>query len=258
MLSFAAGFTAKAQVGINTTTPHASAALDIVSEDKGVLVPRLTLAQRSNISAPANGLLIYQTDSMPGFYYYTGTAWQQLASGSGAYVDLITDQTIGGNKRFISEITVSGVKVGKGPGTNNNENTRVGLDALQWNTSGYFNTAYGYLTLNSNTTGGLNSANGAFAQGQNTTGYYTTANGAFALYENITGGENTAVGVFALQKSNGTQNTAVAENKFLNGELPFVNLKKSEVDFLPPTMYDEYAINEFLFRWQSQNQTANT
>lgn len=50
----------------------------------------------------------------------------------------------------------------------------------------------------------------------------------------------------------------VAENKALNCEALFVNLKKSEEDFSPTTMYDDYAINDSLFHWQSQNQTAST
>lgn len=49
-----------------------------------------------------------------------------------------------------------------------------------------------------------------------------------------------------------------AENKALNTELLFVNLQKSEEDFSPTTMYDDYAINETLFHWQSQNNTADT
>ena len=52
--------------------------------------------------------------------------------------------------------------------------------------------------------------------------------------------------------------SGVAENKTLNCEALFVNLKKSEEDFSPTTMYDDYAINESLFHWQSQNQTAHT
>lgn len=48
----------------------------------------------------------------------------------------------------------------------------------------------------------------------------------------------------------------VALNKTLNTEALFVNLKKSEEDFSPTTMYDDYAINETLFHWQSQNQTT--
>lgn len=45
----------------------------------------------------------------------------------------------------------------------------------------------------------------------------------------------------------------VAENTFLNTELLFINLIKSEENFSPTTMYDDYAINEYLFHWQSQN-----
>lgn len=45
----------------------------------------------------------------------------------------------------------------------------------------------------------------------------------------------------------------VAVNKALNTELLFINLIKSEKDFSPTTMYDDYAINETLFHWQSQN-----
>ncbi len=45
----------------------------------------------------------------------------------------------------------------------------------------------------------------------------------------------------------------VAENQELNTELLFINLIKSEEKFSPTTMYDDYAVNELLFHWQSQN-----
>ena len=45
----------------------------------------------------------------------------------------------------------------------------------------------------------------------------------------------------------------VAENVELNTELLFINLIKSEENFSPTTMYDDYAISETLFHWQSQN-----
>lgn len=48
----------------------------------------------------------------------------------------------------------------------------------------------------------------------------------------------------------------VAENTVLNTELLFINLVKSEENFSPTTMYDDYAINEYLFHWQSQNSAA--
>lgn len=65
---------ALAQTGIGTTTPNASAKLEVASTDKGVLLPRMTLAQRTAITSPANGLLVYQTDGVTGFYVNTGTS----------------------------------------------------------------------------------------------------------------------------------------------------------------------------------------
>jgi hypothetical protein len=63
-----------AQTGIGTTSPDASAKLDITSTSKGLLVPRMTSTQRAAISSPANGLLVFQTDGVIGFYVNTGTS----------------------------------------------------------------------------------------------------------------------------------------------------------------------------------------
>ncbi len=66
------------QVSINDSgaAPDPSAMFDVQSTDKGMLIPRLTSAQRNGISSPADGLLVYDiTDS--DFYFYDGTAWQQ-------------------------------------------------------------------------------------------------------------------------------------------------------------------------------------
>ncbi|WP_281755737.1 hypothetical protein [Neptunitalea chrysea] len=51
------------QVGIGTTNPDTSAALDITSIDSGLLVPRMTNNEKLNISSPATGLLVYDTDN---------------------------------------------------------------------------------------------------------------------------------------------------------------------------------------------------
>ncbi len=48
----------------------------------------------------------------------------------------------------------------------------------------------------------------------------------------------------------------VALNSALNTEILFINLIKSEENFSPTTMYDDYAINETLFHWQSQNSAG--
>ena len=68
--------TSVAQVGINIETPDASAALDITSTTGGLLVPRMTAAERDDINPAATGLMIYQTDGTAGFYYYNGSSWE--------------------------------------------------------------------------------------------------------------------------------------------------------------------------------------
>ena len=65
------------QVGINNSTPHASAALDVTSADKGLLPPRMTQVVRNLIDNPAPGLMIYNTTSnKPN--YYNGTEWRNF------------------------------------------------------------------------------------------------------------------------------------------------------------------------------------
>ena len=71
------------QVGIGTGAPVASAILDVASTTRGFLPPRMTKTQRNAIGSPASGLVIYQTDNTPGFYYYSGSHWVSLTS-SGA------------------------------------------------------------------------------------------------------------------------------------------------------------------------------
>ena len=68
------------QVGIGTNTPDTSAVLDIQSSsnDKGILIPRITQAQRNAISSPATGLMIFQTDGNVGFYFYDGSSWESF------------------------------------------------------------------------------------------------------------------------------------------------------------------------------------
>lgn len=49
----------------------------------------------------------------------------------------------------------------------------------------------------------------------------------------------------------------VALNKELNAEALFITLKKSEKEYSPSTLYDDYAINDSIFHWQSQNATSS-
>jgi len=84
-----------AQVGVGTTTPDASSVLEVQSTTQGMLTPRMTSAQRVAINSPANGLIVYQTDGIAGFYYYTGGAWVLLINDNSALnADNITSGTV--------------------------------------------------------------------------------------------------------------------------------------------------------------------
>lgn len=77
----ASSFLSLAQsVGVGTNTPHASSALDINSTNKGILIPRMTSAQRTGIASPATGLLVFDTDA-GGFYFYSNGDWVSLSGG---------------------------------------------------------------------------------------------------------------------------------------------------------------------------------
>jgi hypothetical protein len=77
-------FPATGPVGIGTISPNTKSLLEVGSTTKGVLFPRMTMAQRNAIGAPPVGLLIFQTDSTSGFYYYTGSAWKAVTTTPGA------------------------------------------------------------------------------------------------------------------------------------------------------------------------------
>lgn len=71
-------------VGIGTTNPNSSAILNVNSTTQGILLPTMTLVQRNLINSPATGLLVFQTDNTPGFYYFNGTVWVAIAGSSGS------------------------------------------------------------------------------------------------------------------------------------------------------------------------------
>jgi len=68
------------QVGIGTVNPDASAILDIVSATQGVLLPRLTTAQRDGIVNPADGLLVFNLDSDCLNIYSSVGVWLEICA----------------------------------------------------------------------------------------------------------------------------------------------------------------------------------
>ena len=82
-------FSLWSQVGIGTSTPDASAALEIQSTTSGLLLPRLTGLQMNSIASPAEGLLVYCTNCTPkGLYFYDGSSFvSAMTNGSSGSTD---------------------------------------------------------------------------------------------------------------------------------------------------------------------------
>ena len=222
-------------VGIGTNAPAASALLDVTATNKGVLVPRMNNAQMIAIASPANGLLIYNTDSAA-FAYRTATSWVFLKGNATASNDWSTKGNAGTDtsKNFIGTtdnvnviikrnnersglLTISNTSFGfralRATRANSSSNTAIGAEALQANDDGNQNTAIGRSALSSNISGIGNIANGYQALYSNEIGSYNTASGGNTLYFNTTGSQNTAYGFRALTfNETGNDNTAIGTN----------------------------------------------
>jgi hypothetical protein len=73
----AAAVSGQASVGIGTAAPHSSAALDISSNNKGLLVPRMSNTARLSIASPANGLLVYDS-TFHRLYQFQDGVWRYM------------------------------------------------------------------------------------------------------------------------------------------------------------------------------------
>ena len=238
-------FDSLGSVGIGTTLPNASSLLEIKSTTKGVLFPRMTLSQRNAVASPATGLLIYQIDNTPGYYYYNGLSWsavtpsaasktlnnlsfptavnQSLLPLSSGAKDLGSASLGWKNLYLTNAVYLDGSIILHQRGTGNlfaganagnislsgRNNTGAGPYALNLLTSGNNNTAYGYYSLYSDTSGYYNTASGSYSLYSNTTGSNNTASGSYSLYYNTTGFSNTASGNTSLYYNTiGSYNTA--------------------------------------------------
>jgi len=89
LLATTFSFAQNVAINADATLPNSSAMLDVKSTNKGLLIPRVALTGTgdvSTIATPATSLLIYNTANItgaggvtPGYYYWTGAAWVQLA-----------------------------------------------------------------------------------------------------------------------------------------------------------------------------------
>lgn len=243
-------FPSSGAAGIGTTTPNSSSLLEIKSTTKGLLIPRMTQAQRDAIASPVKGLLIYQNNGTQGFYYYNGSEWKAVSSpqtwqknGTSVYyaagnigiglstpaykLDVSGDINISsgsvfrinGKQTLYDDAPNQNMFVGDNAGIALNggyNNTGVGPLSLNKNTNGNYNTAVGANSLTANTGGASNTAVGEKSMYSNTTGYYNVALGSGALYSNTTSNYNIAIGFQALYKNTAAYNVGIGHQSMYN------------------------------------------
>jgi len=241
------GYAQNQGVAINFDGSQAdpSAMLDVKSNAGGLLVPRMTMANRNSINGgnPALGLLIFQTDNTPGYYYYNGSTWQMIG-GSGAD----SDWTISGNDIYNSnsgnvgigtsspgaKLDVAGhiwqtgtghsVFLGEGAGASddlsNNVNIFIGQNAGGNNSTGSNNVAIGADALVANSNGYENVAIGGGAMWVNSSGHANVSIGMFSCSNNLDGSFNTAMGYGTYKAfKTANYNTAIGYNALGDLEL---------------------------------------
>ncbi len=163
-----------------------------------MLIPRMTKTQRDAIITPVEGLLIYQTNSTAGFYYYNGSGWTAVTSKKGWQLQGNSDTDPATN--FI--------------GTTDAHPLIFKVNNLQAGKIDYaspYSTSFGYQTLKSNL-GSSNSGFGYEALFSNTTGTTNTAVGEFAGKSNVSGAGNSFLGYNSGQLATGSSNTFIGSN----------------------------------------------
>ncbi len=207
-----------AAINSDGSAAHSSAMLDVKATDKGVLVPRMTQAQRDLIASPATGLLIYQTDNTAGFYYHNGTAWTAISSSFTSAIQqggnaFSTAMVIGTNDNFPLIFKANNQRMGLiEPGTGM-ENTFVGNNAGRSNLTANYNTFMGYLSGENNTIGDGNTFYGSQSGQYNSTGSGNTFHGTWAGRSSTTSSNNTFLG-----SNSGLLNTIGNSNTFVGNQ----------------------------------------
>jgi hypothetical protein len=199
------------QVGIGTTNVDVSAMLDISSIEKGIVIPRLTEAQKLAIINPANGLIIYQTDGTNGLWYWKMTTWFHAFPSIVGNINDLTDGKSDNDGTDNGSSIFLGINTGLNDNGTDNKNIGVGFNTLTDNTSGNDNVAIGYHSMLSNRSSRNKVGIGSETLKEYTTSLHSTvAIGYQSMSTQRFGSQSMAIGHQTLLNSNNrTFNTAV-------------------------------------------------
>ena len=196
-----------------TASTSVSALVELQTTTGALLLSRLTNTQVGALTAPTNGMLLYNTDTNTFQGYTNGSHWYDVFSNTAVGTNIgigdggltsISDGAYNINIGYqgLQSTTIGNLNVNIGyqglkANTSGEKNTSIGSYALTANTIASNNTAIGYQALTVNTTGTSNTAIGYQALFSNTTAYFNTAIGYQTLYSTTTGYSNTAIGYAA-------------------------------------------------------------
>ena len=135
IISFSYSYS-QGRVAVNNTgvNPNANAMLDVASDDKGILIPRITTIARTALGGAIglgeNGMLVYDKDLLV-FYYWDGTQWVLVGNGIGSDDQNLTGATLTGTSLQIdiengNSATVDLSTLQDGTGTDNQDLTLTG------------------------------------------------------------------------------------------------------------------------------------
>ena len=236
ILFFVSNFSFSQGVGIGTNAPDASTVLDITSNNKGLLIPRMNLVSINAILSPAKGLLVYDSianklmvnigssiapnwQPVTGNVSNTGNAWSTIGNGgidaANQFIGTTDDQPLrfrinniqAGELNPVNGNISFGLRAGQS-NTSGVSNTAIGTDALKFNKSGFGLVAIGDSALFNNDI--TNPSPGLFA-------VFNTAVGHKSLFSNTFGSNNTASGANALLSNTiGNINSAFGESSLLS------------------------------------------
>lgn len=229
LTTFSSSHWAAAQVGVGTTTPDASAALEVRAANKGLLIPQVSLTALTDgttIPTPATGLLVFNRNAAVsggvGFYYNAGTpaapSWARLSTGSapagnswGLTGNAATDSTVnylGTNDAKPMRLGVNGQEKARlhtngalwlggapiGVPSYPDNHLLLGYQAGKKLPAGAYNNQFVGYQAGLQTTSNFNQFTGFQAGYSNTTGDQNYFSGLRAGYANVAGSRNHFVG----------------------------------------------------------------